>query len=273
MTTRKTRSTRKTSTAKTGTARSRTKSNATPSTEPTQEQTTEEISAKLDALLTNEAPVAAASEDAPATDSKEDTPSADEKPEETAPVEAPKAKKPKMLPGQIDPDKAGELGEDEFEVEVDRIKMVVGPHDKTRPLPEGVIVKRFTKPARWAVTAGARNARMWHVIDLDATDKRVLCTLVWDKWLDGRDDRDPETKAITCPFCLPRAIVCGITTEAKQQEIRDAEIKAKKDAQAAARKKKADALVAKAAALKAAEEAKSKAKAAEEAAKASGEAA
>lgn len=195
---------------KTAESKATTRRTATPKATDAKAKETEDLTAKLQAQLEAAQPtdgeqpkqVEAPSEEPKAA---EETPAVEAKVE--APKEEPKPKKRAMLPGQVGDD-APPLKEGEYQVEI--------------PRPDGPIQKRFMKPAdgKWVVSASERNARMWHVIDLDRVDEgRTLCTLVFTKWMGGaRRDFQPDEQPITCPWCLLRAKHAGMTTDEAQAE-------------------------------------------------------
>ena len=230
---------------KTNTSKTRATSKNTTAKNTTAKKTTTDLSSELkDMLDANGAAV-----DTPVADTAADarvennatTPEAPaektvEKPEEQAKKEEPKKEEPKpkkqkLLPRQITvaPEqwKADNKDDDVFLVEI--------------PRPEGNVWKTVRKPkdGRWVVGASATNATMWHIIDLDAEDDtRTFCTLVHTKWMGGMQTVDPETKAITCPWCLLRAVALGMRTEAENDALKQKEIEAKKQAQAEKRAEK-----------------------------------
>jgi len=136
---------------------------------------------------------------------------------ETTPIEAPPVPAVQAEKKQPPATKPEKRARDEFEITVPR-----RPYKKYAPgEKQEMVTKRFFKPkaGRWVVSASTRNARFWHVVDLDRVDttKQTLCTLNLETWV-GRRDEDPKKIPITCEWCLKRMIICkGVTEQANDQ--------------------------------------------------------
>jgi hypothetical protein len=155
----------------------------------------------------------------------------------------PAESKEKALPkgyGQIDPTTAGDAPKGFMTIEVPRRPNVSRE--------DNIITKLFRVPSNWELRGSARNARMWHVADLDVIGEegdesfgRALCTLDMTTWdaTGGYKTADKDATPITCEWCRVRMIAAGLYSEEEHQRRITAIADAKKEAAKAAREAKA----------------------------------